>query len=137
MHRRRSDLQTVQGSFEKTKPASATRVEKPVLPKRERIVERVVAPPPKPVSSALPAPMPVAMSSPVPPKPTRQFVMEEVQPPEMVEMIENDGESDAARVFESGGSSVGGRGAANELSDYIKPCITHQSRLVTASRAVP
>lgn len=120
MHKRRSDLHTVQGSFAKSKPASLARVEKPILQQREKPVQQVVAPPPKPMPSAIPAPVPVAKASPVPPKPTKQFIMEEVQPPEMVEMIENDGVSDAARVFESGGSSIGGRGAANELSDYIK-----------------
>jgi outer membrane biosynthesis protein TonB len=53
-------------------------------------------------------------------KPSQQPLFEEVQPPEMVEMLENDGATDATTVFESGGSSEGGKGAKNDLSTYIK-----------------
>ena len=51
---------------------------------------------------------------------TSQSMFEEVQPPELVELIENDGTRDATPVFTSGGKSQGGTGAANELSTYIK-----------------
>ena len=59
-------------------------------------------------------------------KPTRptpaskQAFFEEVQQPELVELIENDGKQDATTIFTSGGKSQGGTGAANELSTYMK-----------------
>lgn len=53
-------------------------------------------------------------------KAPQQPFIEEVQPPELVEMIENDGNANAHAVFQSGGSSDGGKGAANDLDTYIK-----------------
>jgi hypothetical protein len=47
-------------------------------------------------------------------------LFEEVQPPEMVEMTDNDGAPDSQHVFISGGNSVGGTGAANDLSLFLK-----------------
>lgn len=44
----------------------------------------------------------------------------EVEPPEMVELIENDGDSDAMQVFQRGGDSTGGKGKENGLSRYLK-----------------
>lgn len=81
--------------------------QKPVAPKREEIADKLFV---------KPTPRFVAATS----KPASQPVLEEVQPPEMVEMIENDGASEANSVFQSGGSSEGGKGAANDLSTYIK-----------------
>lgn len=46
--------------------------------------------------------------------------MAEVEPPELVELVENDGDSDAMKVFQRGGSSVGGQGHENGLSRYLK-----------------
>lgn len=44
----------------------------------------------------------------------------EVEPPEMVELMENDGTADAMHVFQAGGQSSGGKGAENDLSAYLK-----------------
>ncbi|MBY0549373.1 MAG: TonB family protein [Candidatus Obscuribacterales bacterium] len=44
----------------------------------------------------------------------------EVEPPELVELVENDGDSDAMKVFQRGGNSVGGKGHENGLSRYLK-----------------
>jgi outer membrane biosynthesis protein TonB len=44
----------------------------------------------------------------------------EVEPPEMVELIENDGDTNALQVFQRGGDSTGGRGKENGLSRYLK-----------------
>jgi outer membrane biosynthesis protein TonB len=46
--------------------------------------------------------------------------MEEVQPPELVEMIENEGTADSTNVFADGGSSTGGKGAPTDLTAYLK-----------------
>lgn len=55
-------------------------------------------------------------------KPNQQTapLMEEVQPPEMVEMLENDGAQSSPNVFLNGGNSAHGTGAANPLSTYLK-----------------
>lgn len=44
----------------------------------------------------------------------------EVKPLEMVELIENDGETDGIHIFQRGGKSSGGKGAENNLSTYLK-----------------
>lgn len=44
----------------------------------------------------------------------------EVEPPEMVELMENEGDSNAVQVFQRGGDSTGGRGKENGLSRYLK-----------------
>lgn len=44
----------------------------------------------------------------------------EVEPPELVELIENDGDKDAMHIFQPGGQSSGGKGAENDLSQYLK-----------------
>lgn len=49
-----------------------------------------------------------------------QPYISEVQPPELVELVENDGDLDAMHVFQKGGKSTGGKGADNELSNYLK-----------------
>jgi outer membrane biosynthesis protein TonB len=45
---------------------------------------------------------------------------EMVQQPELVELIENDGAHTNTNVFQNGGRSEGGTGAANDLNNYIK-----------------
>lgn len=52
-------------------------------------------------------------------RPAEAF-LEEVGPPELVELMENDGEEDSLAVFQDGGKSSGGKGAANGLSLYLK-----------------
>lgn len=118
MHQRKSDDRTVQGDFAKVKTASRAKVD--VTPVKVQptpvVVRQPLVTPVRPIPSPPVVPLPTA-----PKKMQKQpFVMEEIQPPEMVEMIENDGEADAPVVFQSGGSSAGGKGAANELSTYIK-----------------
>lgn len=49
-----------------------------------------------------------------------QPFLTEVRPLEMVELIENDGDSDGIHVFQKGGKSNGGKGAENALSQYLK-----------------
>jgi TonB family protein len=49
-----------------------------------------------------------------------QPYISEVSPPELVELVENDGDLDAVHVFQKGGKSSGGKGADNELSNYLK-----------------
>ncbi|MBX9685164.1 MAG: TonB C-terminal domain-containing protein [Candidatus Obscuribacterales bacterium] len=49
-----------------------------------------------------------------------QPFISEVAPPELVELIENDGEQNAMHVFQKGGKSSGGKGAENSLSQYLK-----------------
>ncbi len=44
----------------------------------------------------------------------------EVEPPELVELFENDGDNSAMQVFQRGGDSAGGRGKENGLSRYLK-----------------
>jgi outer membrane biosynthesis protein TonB len=44
----------------------------------------------------------------------------EVTPPEMVELVENDGDKDALHVFQKGGKSNNGKGAENGLSTFLK-----------------
>lgn len=45
--------------------------------------------------------------------------MEEVAPPELVELVDNDGD-DGQDVWQPGGRSSGGRGARSELAAYLK-----------------
>lgn len=49
-----------------------------------------------------------------------QPFLTEVRPLEMVELIENDGDSDGVNIFQRGGKSSGGKGAENNLSLYLK-----------------
>ncbi len=49
-----------------------------------------------------------------------QPFISEVEAPELVELIENDGQTDATHVYQDGGHSRGGRGAENGLSAYLK-----------------
>lgn len=49
-----------------------------------------------------------------------QPFLTEVRPLEMVELIENDGDSDGVDIFQRGGKSSGGKGAENNLSLYLK-----------------
>ena len=44
----------------------------------------------------------------------------EVAPPEMVELVENEGDKDALHVFQKGGKSNNGKGAENGLSTFLK-----------------
>lgn len=44
----------------------------------------------------------------------------ELSPPELVELVDNDGDPDAMHVFQKGGKSEGGKGAANGLFNYLK-----------------
>lgn len=46
--------------------------------------------------------------------------MSEVAPPELVELMENDGDSGAMHVFQKGGKSSDGKGAENGLSSFLK-----------------
>ncbi len=46
--------------------------------------------------------------------------LEEVAPPELVEMVDNDGDKNSLDVFQTGGNSAGGKGAKSDLSSYLK-----------------
>lgn len=52
--------------------------------------------------------------------PVQESYLSEVEPPEMVELIENDGDNQAMTVYQKGGRSAGGTGAENGLSAYLK-----------------
>jgi TonB C terminal len=73
----------------------------------------------KPAAAVAPVPLQGKQPNKAKPESNRPF-FEEVQPPELVEMIENDGSSTSANVFQAGGSSAGGTGATNDLNAYIK-----------------
>ncbi len=49
-----------------------------------------------------------------------QPYISEVEPPELVELMENDGDANAMHVFQKGGKSNNGKGAENGLSIYLK-----------------
>lgn len=49
-----------------------------------------------------------------------QPFLSEMPPPELVELMENDGDISAMHIFQQGGSSSGGKGADNDLSVYLK-----------------
>lgn len=49
-----------------------------------------------------------------------QPLIAEVEPPELVELMENDGAPNATHVFQKGGKSNNGKGAENGLSMYLK-----------------
>lgn len=51
---------------------------------------------------------------------TDQPFISEVAPPELVELMDNDGERDAQHVFQKGGKSKDGKGAENALSVFLK-----------------
>ena len=51
--------------------------------------------------------------------PTDESFMEEVAPPEMVELVDNEGDS-GVDVWQAGGRSTGGKGAHSELTLYLK-----------------
>lgn len=44
----------------------------------------------------------------------------EVQPRELVELVDNDGDNNALDLFQEGGKSTGGSGRENDLSRYLK-----------------
>lgn len=54
------------------------------------------------------------------PQSDNQPYISEVAPPEMVELMENDGDANAMHVAQSGGKSSGGKGAENTLSEYLR-----------------
>lgn len=54
------------------------------------------------------------------PKDAQEPYLMEVAPPELVELLENEGEKNALHVFQPGGKSSGGTGAENDLSRYLK-----------------
>jgi TonB family protein len=116
MHKRQSDRTTMQGDLKVSKPAVRKVVPKPFAPQPPREDEIDL----RTVKAAPYLVLPERTRSVTKPQEHEPMVLEEVQPPEMVEMIENDGVADAERVFLGGGSSVGGRGAENELSVYMK-----------------
>lgn len=66
--------------------------------------------------------VPAASKSLSPLRPQNQNLpyMSEVEPPELVELLENDGDAAAMHVFQKGGKSSGGKGAENGLSNYLK-----------------
>lgn len=47
-------------------------------------------------------------------------MFEEVQPPELVEMVDNDGSTESTKISQGGGRSTGGTGAQSELNTYLK-----------------
>jgi outer membrane biosynthesis protein TonB len=73
----------------------------------------------RPVSNATQKMMVASQVQPPNPADSRPFI-EEVPPPELVEMVENEGDTDGMSVFQAGGHSEKGKGAKNALSDYLK-----------------
>lgn len=65
------------------------------------------------------APAAARPKSPAPVQSNQPYITE-VEPPELVELMENDGSTDAMHVFQKGGKSAGGKGAENGLSVYLK-----------------
>lgn len=51
---------------------------------------------------------------------TGEAFMEEVAPPELVEVVENEGVATNTSTFVAGGASSGGKGAGNDLYRYLK-----------------
>ena len=51
---------------------------------------------------------------------SNQPYISEVEPPELVELMENDGSAQGTQVFQKGGKSSGGKGAETGLSVYLK-----------------
>jgi len=98
-------------------PLVSPSAERPLAPKQEKVSDRLFV---KPMPRLVPVQSGTPTKSPLGGSPVQQPLFEEVQPPEMVEMIENDGAIEAAASFQSGGSSAGGKGAANALAVYIK-----------------
>lgn len=49
-----------------------------------------------------------------------QPFMEEVEPPELVEMLDNDGDTTSLNVWQAGGNSSGGNGKRSSLAIYLK-----------------
>lgn len=118
LRKRQSDSITSQGTFAPQK----------VLPKR---VPKAIPTPQTPMLKVVPTkssevtdetPTKMLFVKPIqlPAAVKEQPLFEEITPPEMVEMIENEGTTNATTVFQAGGKSVGGKGAANDLSAYIK-----------------
>lgn len=97
-------------------PLVAPHSEHQLAPKREEIADTLFV---KPMPQLAARVAPSAKSSSTG-RPSQQPLLEEVQPPEMVEMMENDGNTDSTSVFQVGGSTEGGKGASNDLSAYIK-----------------
>lgn len=58
-------------------------------------------------------------SSPAPVQSSQPYISE-VEPPELVELMENDGDVLGMHVFQKGGKTSGGKGAENGLSVYLK-----------------
>lgn len=82
----------------------------------------------QPPAKSQPLSMPSTWSTQVvknlPPRPRNAAkdgpMFEEVQPPELVEMVDNDGSTDATKVSQLGGRSSGGTGAKSDLNTYLK-----------------
>lgn len=93
---------------------------------RKALVAKQLVPPGKTTASRLvpwPPPMVPANELSRPPGPAaaafNQPFLEEVQPPELVELMDNEG-TGGLHVWQKGGSSTGGSGARSELMDYLK-----------------
>jgi TonB family protein len=63
-----------------------------------------------------------------------QATLEEVSPPEMVEMTDSQGESRATEQWQAGGHSSGGKGAQSTLADYLKE-LHHRIKRAWAPKA--
>lgn len=82
----------------------------------------------QPPAKSQPLSMPSSWSTQVvknlPPQPRTAVkdgpMFEEVQPPELVEMVDNEGSVDATKITQMGGRSSGGTGAKSDLNTYLK-----------------
>lgn len=54
------------------------------------------------------------------PRDSNAPMFEEVQPPELVEMVDNDGTTESTKLNQTGGRSSGGTGAKSDLNTYLK-----------------
>jgi outer membrane biosynthesis protein TonB len=127
LRKRAADMTTQQGSLTEPvrRPVKASLVNQTQLQKKSEAKQEQIT---KPIENAghLVSLVPsVAWQAHFPkPKKTQNnntdSYMEEVAPPEMVEIMENDGDKDSTNVFQKGGHSSGGTGSKNELALYLK-----------------
>lgn len=112
-----------------TKPEKAPKPLAPVAIASTPLVPPVSTPQGfQPPAKAQPLSMPSTWSTQVvknlPPRPKNPVkngpMFEEVQPPELVEMVDNEGSIDSTKVSQMGGRSSGGTGAKSDLNTYLK-----------------
>jgi hypothetical protein len=148
LHKRTADQQTKQQDVVGERAPSPVTEKPSVAAKSERQIRRAEREQPQPSLSRQPKPAfpmiispertpyaasnegaapPVVTPPQVQPRriaqksnPEPQAFMQEVKVADLVEVVENDGQKDQSAVFQAGGKSTGGKGANNDLSDYLK-----------------